>query len=104
MSKCKRCNRKLKNAELSEMGKVCRMKAGRSSDASAKTVRVEPLFRNRQPRRSYLVFTSPRMRVVVSEAASGRVAVCDCSRNVFCEHIALVASADRAKFPQDLSR
>ena len=84
------------------MGKVCRMKANQGNDtAGEKKIRVEPLFIRRQPRRSYLVFTSPRRRVVVSETADGRFAKCDCS-GARCEHIVLVAEIDRSRFVNDL--
>lgn len=101
MSKCKRCNRSLKIANESGMGKICQMKANRAAASDEKSVRVEPLFLRRQARRSYLVFTSPRMRVVVSETSDGRFAHCDCGTNCFCPHIAAVAAYDRSVFPLD---
>ncbi len=102
--KCKRCHRELKNHAESGMGKVCQMKANRLNNSDEKrAVRVEPLFIRRQPRRAYLVFTSPRMRVVVNETENGRFAHCDCGENCLCPHIAAVANFDRARFPQEVS-
>ena len=103
MAKCKRCHRELKSHHESEMGKVCRMKANKSADNAARKIRVEPLFIRRSPRRSYLVFTSPRTRVVVRETADGRFADCDCGANCLCQHVQLVAQTDRARFPQELA-
>lgn len=101
MSKCKRCNRELKNHTESGMGEICRMKADRLNNSDLKTVRVEPLFIRRSSRRSYLVFTSPRVVVVVEEESDGRFAFCPCSPEM-CEHRRLVAEIDRAAFPVDL--
>jgi hypothetical protein len=85
------------------MGKVCEMKADRlSASETVKQIRVEPLFVRRQPRRSYLVFTSPRMRVVVEESGNDRFAKCDCTDILLCEHIQLVKTIDRERFPQNL--
>lgn len=104
MSKCKRCNRELKSHDETGMGRVCRMKADRlSASETVKKIRVEPLFVRRQPHRSYLVFTSPRMRVVVEESGNSRFAKCDCdpANLVRCEHIDIVAAIDRERFPQN---
>lgn len=104
MSKCKRCNRNLKEFHESGMGEVCRMKTDRDNSTDDKTLRVEPLFLRRQARRSYLVFTSPRMRVVVNETDKGRFAHCDCGQNCFCQHISAVAAYDRSVFPQEANQ
>ena len=101
MSKCKRCNRELKAHHESEMGEVCRMKANRESNTDKKSVRVEPLFVRRPARRSYLVFTSPRVIVRVEEDLDGRFAYCPCSLEM-CEHRRIVAEVDRTAFPVDL--
>lgn len=101
---CKVCNRKLKNHTETGMGKVCQKKNRNIGDDAAKSkLRVEPLFVRRQPRRTYLVFTSPRRQVVVTENEDGRFANCPCSATELCEHRIAVAEVDRAKFPQDIA-
>lgn len=100
---CKVCNRKLKNHTESGMGKVCQKKNRNIGDESAKSkIRVEPLFVKRQPRRSYMVFTSPRQVVVITENETGRFANCPCSTEM-CEHREIVAKIDRQRFPEDLA-
>lgn len=100
---CKVCNRKLKNHTETGMGKVCQKKNRNIGDDSAKSsVRVEPLFVRRQPRRSYAVFTSPRRIVVVTENETGRFANCPCSETELCEHRQIVAKVDRRRFPQEM--
>ncbi len=103
---CTLCQRKLKNPTATGMGKTCQKKFRGLSESKTETaVRVEPLFVRRQPRRSYMVFTSPRQTVVVSESETGeRFARCGCSpEGVKCLHIEIVAEIDRARFPQDLA-
>lgn len=102
---CTLCQRKLKNPTATGMGKTCQKKFHSQPDAQKeKTIRVEPLFVRRQPRRSYLVFTSPRQTVVVNETETGeRFARCGCSEGITCEHIQIVAEIDRARFPEDLA-
>lgn len=103
---CTLCQRKLKNTTATGMGKTCQKKFRGLSESTKETaVRVEPLFVRRQPRRSYMVFTSPRQTVVVSESETGeRFARCGCSpEGVKCLHIEIVAEIDRARFPQDLA-
>lgn len=98
--KCLRCNRELKNHDLSGMGKVCRMKANKLSETVIKNkIRIEPLFIRQQPRRTYLVFTSPRARVTVSDRSDGRFADCQLCGDKGCDHITLIARIDKAKFP-----
>jgi hypothetical protein len=104
MTTCKRCNQEMKNHTTSGLGVICRRKA--ESDAATgeiKKTRVEPLFIRRSPRRSYLVFNSPRRMIVVRENDAGRFAECNCKSGIRCEHIALVARIDRARFPEDMA-
>lgn len=103
---CTLCQRKLRNPTATGMGKTCQKKFRGLSESTMETaVRVEPLFLRRQPRRSYMVFTSPRQTVTVNELETGeRFAKCGCSpEGVKCLHIEIVAEIDRARFPQDLA-
>lgn len=99
MPKCQRCHRELKNHTESGMGAICKMKAQRISGESKNSIKVVPLFLHQQPRRRYLVFTSPRATVLVKDLGDGRYAECQiCTER--CVHIDLVAEADNARFPQ----
>jgi hypothetical protein len=102
MSKCKRCNRELKQHHLSGMGDICRMKADRdSAGATVNKIRVEPMFIRFQPRRSYLVFTAKRQTVTIfGGIGEAKTAKCTCSEGVRCEHIELIAQIDNAKYPK----
>lgn len=90
---CTACNRELKNHTATGMGPVCEAKNKFVANAPAKPVRVEILSKS-ATRRSYLVFTSPRFRVVVTQDEGGKTAICDCRSSVRCEHIDRVAEIE----------
>ncbi len=83
------------------MGEICRMKANKVSESAVQNkIKIEPLFIRQQSRRSYLVFTSPRVKVTVNDTDEGRVANCQCRPAQICQHIELVAKVDNQRFPQ----
>lgn len=97
--KCLRCNRTLTNPTADNLGAVCRRKQAADTSGENKKVRIEILHKS-PTRRSYLVFTSPRRRVVVSHSINDvKVAECDCRPAGICEHIEAIKATDDRLFP-----
>lgn len=94
---CLICHRELKNPTASGMGKVCASKNHSFGEIAPKSVRVEILYQT-AGRRSYLVFTDPKRRVVVTQTADGKIAKCDCGSAVRCQHIDRIAVIEMEKF------
>ncbi len=98
---CVACNRQLKNPTSAGMGKICARKHKGGDSGKAKKIRIEMLHRSPE-RRSYKVFTDPSRRVVVNQFGNEKRAKCDCSENIKCFHIQLVAEIDNEKYPKIL--